>query len=84
MNVWQRTADGSSINFWQNGTFDESGGGGSAGALTWNAAGFSADGVPFVGDITELCWYTQSLSREQIFKLYEYYFRTKWGLPGTT
>ena len=84
MNVWQRTADGSSINFWQNGTFDESGGGGSTGALTWNAAGFSADGVPFVGDITELCWYTQSLSREQIFKLYEYYFRTKWGLPGTT
>lgn len=82
LNVWTRTSGSSgTVNMWQNG--QKVAAGTNASSFTWNrVADGTVNTVPLIGDISELVWFNYELNDFQIFKLYDLYFRTKWGLPG--
>jgi hypothetical protein len=80
LNVWTRSNTGV-VNMWQNGFKSATGTNGTS--FTWNrVADGTVNTVPFIGDITEMAWWNYTLTDFEIYKLYELYFRPKWGLPG--
>lgn len=81
LNVWTRASGSGVVGLWQN-ALKASAPGTAGGAFTWNLVGDGPFGIPFIGDIGELVWFNYVLSDYSIFKLYDIYFRPKWGLPG--
>lgn len=82
MYVWRRDAGAAGkLDTWINGGKVRTTTGAPA-AINLNRIGFQPEDVPFVGRMCDLAFWTSSLSDQEVYKLYELYFRPKWSLPN--
>lgn len=81
LGTWTRNTSNQHSPILSNGDLNGNGTITTAAAWRMTSLGGGAAGINLAGDISEFCLYNVALTNQQMWNLFEYYFRARWGLP---
>lgn len=81
LGTWRRNTSNQHSPVLSNGDLNGNGTITTAAAWRMTTLGGGSAGINLAGDISEFCLYNTLLTNQQMWNLFEYYFRSRWGLP---